>query len=334
MSVNDQPGPARDPLTLGERLRHGAGRAFRWVPDSVSDFVLKLTALIIGRRVTGLAAEAAFWLIFSLPWLMLAFVSGLGMRAKYLGAEAVENVRDSIEQAINNVLTPEAAQQFAVPVLHDLFNETRPQLGIIGLFIALWAGSRAVMTYVQAIMLINGEFVQRSYLRRRGLSLLLYAVTAILAILFVPMLMMGPKRIGQWVDISEAGITISYLVIVLICSLTFLLVLFHFATVTRGSLRSVVPGALVAIVAGAAAVWVVTIYVRGLFEASSVYGVLATPVALMVYAFVLSFVVLLGAAVNAVAAKREIFARDVSPEHYFERSTKIVEKLTEVPGDR
>ena len=54
----------------------------------------------------------------------------------------------------------QAAAQSALPVLNEVFNETRADLGILGLVIALWAGSRAVMSYVQSIMLINGEYVE------------------------------------------------------------------------------------------------------------------------------------------------------------------------------
>ena len=115
----------------------------------------KLWALLVGRRITGLAAEAAFWAIFSLPWLMLAFVSGLGVSAKYLGDEAVSQVRESIENVINR---PDSRSSSTVRAssAHEVFNETRADLGILGLVIALWAGSRAVMSYVQSIMLING----------------------------------------------------------------------------------------------------------------------------------------------------------------------------------
>ncbi len=304
-----------------------AGLVIAKIPPRFTDLVLKFWALMVGRRIAGLASEAAFWVIFSLPWLILAFVSGLGVTAKYLGDDAVEAVKDSIENVINNVLTPEAAAQFALPVLNELLNETRPDLGVIGLVIALWAGSRAVMTYVQSIMLINGEYVDRSYLRRRALSLVLYAVTAVLSVSLLPILLVGPKHLAQWLELSEIGVTIGYVVVVVFVAITVLLVLLHYSTVKRGSIWTAWPGALVALVTGAGAGLIVTLYVRRLFDESSVYGALATPVALMVYAYVLSFTVLLGAAVNAALSNREIFAEDNNPRLYFRRSVKIVEQL-------
>ncbi len=304
-----------------------AGLVVAKIPPRITDFVLKFWALMVGRRIAGLASEAAFWMIFSLPWLILAFVSGLGVTAKYLGDDAVEAVKNSIENVINNVLTPEAAAQFALPVLHELLNETRPDLGVIGLVIALWSGSRAVMTYVQSIMLINGEYLERSYLRRRALSLVLYAVTAVLSVSLLPILLVGPKRLAQWLELPEIGVTIGYVVVAVFVAITVLLVLLHYSTVKRGSIWTAWPGAFVALVTGAGAGLIVTLYVRRLFDQSSVYGVLATPVALMVYAYVLSFTVLLGAAVNAALSNREIFAEDNNPRIYFRRSVKIVEQL-------
>lgn len=303
------------------------GRLLAKVPVRLTEFVLKVWSLLVGRRITGLASEAAFWVIFSLPWLILAFVSGLGVTAKYLGDDAVTAVMDSIENAVNSVLTPEAAAQFALPVLHELFSETRPDLGLIGLVVALWAGSRAVMTYVQSIMLINGEYVERSYFRRRVLSLVLYAVTAILSVSLLPVLLVGPTRLAQWANLSEVAVTIGYGVIVIVIAYSVLLVLLHYSTVKRGPVWTAWPGALVALITGIGASFIVTIYVRRLFDEASVYGVLATPVALMVYSYVLSVTVLLGAAVNAVLSDREIFAIDNNPHVHFNRTSKIVEQL-------
>ena len=327
MSAEKQQGPASWLDRAIDRGTVFVGRVLAKIPDEVTDFTLKVWAILVGRRIAGLASEAAFWMIFSLPWLMLAFVTGLGVSAKYLGEDAVAAVTDSIENAINSVLTPEAAAQFAVPVLHELFNETRPDLGVIGLVIALWAGSRAVMTYVQSIMIINGEYVERSYLRRRALSLLLYAVTAVLSVSLLPLLLVGPQRMATWLDLSETGVTAAYVVVVLFVAMSVLLVLLHFSTVRRGPIWSAWPGAVVALVTGVGAGLVVTLYVRRLFNEASVYGVLATPVALMVYGYVLSFTVLLGAAVNAVLSGREIFAADNHPEVYLEKSNKVMAHL-------
>lgn len=327
MSADEQHRPASRVDRWLDRGTEIVGGVVARIPKSVTEFTLKLWALLVGRRIAGLASEAAFWVIFSLPWLMLAFVSGLGVTAKYLGDDAVTAVKESIQNVITSVLTPEAAAQFALPVLNEVFNETRPDLGLIGLVIALWAGSRAVMTYVQSTMLINGEFVERSYLRRRGLSLILYAVAAILSVSLLPILLVGPKKMGEWLHLSEVGITIGYVVVVLLASMTMLLVLLHYSAVKKKSVWSAWPGALVALVAGFVAGLVVTLYVRNLFNESSVYGVLATPVALMIYAYVLSFTVLFGAAVNAVLSDREIFAPDNNPNLHFRRSRKLVEQL-------
>ena len=335
MSADEQHRPATRVDRWIDRGTEFAGGVLARIPKPLTDFTLKLWSLLVGRRIAGLASEAAFWVIFSLPWLMLAFVSGLGVTAKYLGDDAVTAVKESIENVITSVLTPEAAAQFALPVLNEVFNETRPDLGVIGLIVALWAGSRAVMTYVQSIMIINGEFVERSYVRRRALSLALYAVAAVLSVSLLPILLVGPKRMGQWLNLPEVGVTIGYVVVVLFASLTMLLVLLHYSTVKRSSLWSAWPGALVALVSGFVAGLIVTLYVRNLFNESSVYGVLATPVALMVYAYVLSFTVLLGAAVNAVLSDREIFAADNNPRLHFRRSRKLVENLNadaESPG--
>ncbi len=271
-------------------------------------FGLRWWAVVSGRRVTGLAAEGAFWVVFSLPWLLLAFVTGLGYAETFVGPEQVAIVEETVQNAVVTVLTPGAADQFATPVLKEIFVEGRADLGVLGLVLALWAGSRAVMTYVEAIAIINGEFRARGYVKQRLLALFFYLIGVGIALTLFPVSLVGPKQIGMLLGLPSHVVTIGCIVLVLIVVMTVLVGLFHFAPVERMKWRVAIPGATIALVASLAATAIVTIYVRRLFETNSIYGVLATPVAVMVYAYVLSFIVLAGAAFNAVRSRRLIFA--------------------------
>ena len=91
---------------------------------------------------------------------------------------------------------------------------------------------------------------ERSYLRRRGHSLILYAIAAVLSVSLLPLLLVGPKRLAEWFNLSSVGITIAYVVVVLFASTTMLLVLLHYSTVKKKSVWSALPGTIVAIVTG------------------------------------------------------------------------------------
>lgn len=296
------------------------------IPESRKDFALRGLAIYSGRRVPGMAAEAAFWVVFSLPWLSLALMSGLAYVSQYFVDDPVDALRTAAQDVANRVLTPEAASQYATPMINDFFNATRPDLGFIGLILAIWAGSRAVMTYVDAIMVINGEYDKRGYVRRRLLSVVLYVCGALICIVLLPLIVIGPQRIGTWLDSPSWVVSVLYFVMSVAAAFILLVFLFHFAAKERIPLRTNVPGALIAVGACALASLVLTVYVRRLFLESSVYGVLAAPIALMIFAYVMSLMVLIGAIYNAVRTDRAVFRSAADPEGRFARSNQALDR--------
>lgn len=263
--------------------------------------------------MTGLAAEAAFWVLFSLPWLALAFVSGLTAFARYSGEDTVTLVEQRILETVEKVLTPQAAEQYAAPIIRDMFAQGGTSLGIIGLVLAVWTGSRAVMTYVEAVTIINGEFGVRGYARRRVLSGLIYVVAVVVGVLLSPVVLVGPTNVGQWLNLPPVVVTLlSFLLVVFLATLL-LATLFYISAVTRKAWWTSLPGAVLAVIVSVLAGAALTIYVRGLFAESSVYGVLATPIAVMVFAYAFSLIALMGAAFDAVRIGRPIFL-DRKPE--------------------
>lgn len=272
-----------------------------------------------GRRVAGLAAEAAFWAIFSLPWILLAFVSGLGIATKYIGDQAVNEVRENFELVAGRLLSPAAAEQYVNPVINEIFSQTRPDLGILGLVVAIYAGSRAVMTFVDAIMIVNGEFGSRGYLKRRLLAIFIYLVGALVACILIPVVAAGPRLIGEWIQLDPLTVTLSTGLIAVFASVGLLMFMFHFSSVKRLSWTRSAPGALLSLVGCALGTVGVSIYVRRVFQNASVYGFLAMPVALMIFVYVMSYIILIGAVINAIINDRPIFSNNYDPQGRYAR---------------
>ena len=331
------------PRGVSEWFTDSVAAGTQRLPVGPTDFVHRIWSIFTGRRVPGLAAEAAFWAVFSLPWLMLALVSGLGIVSNFIPEDPVAKLQVLAEDLAAQVLTPEAAAQYAQPVINEFLGESRPDLGVLGLILAIWAGSRAVLTYVDAIALINGEFGARGYVRRRILSVVLYFFGALLAILLIPMVLIGPERLGAWFDLSATVLWLGYVILSAAVALILIVFLFHYAAFTRLPIRTSLPGALIAVVSCAVACVGLAFYVRRLFNQSSVYGVLATPIALMIVAYVISLMILFGAAYNAVHAEREIFRSRADTEGRFRRGNRVLQNLAgsqklelttpESPGD-
>jgi len=279
-------------------------RLCNWLPQRPVSFLSQWWSIFSNRRVSGLAAEAGFWVVFSLPWLLLALVSALGAVSRFGGPQTYEQVQAAITEAVNRVLTPEAAASYAQPVLNEIFATNQTNLSIIGIVLALWSGSRAVMTYVDAVSIINGDFAQRGYLRTRVLSIAMYIVGIVITGVTLPVVIISPRTVGDWLGLPSWTVTVGILGLAALVIVVILTSLFYRASVNRERWIEALPGSIISVVGCGLAAVGLSIYVRRLFQASSIYGVLATPIAVMAFAYVLSMVALAGAVINAVILSR------------------------------
>src|SRR3954451_10592996 len=74
------------------------------------------------HRVTGLAAEAAFFALVSLPPLALGVVGAIGALAPHLPADTVEHVRRSLLDASGTVLNQTTIDHTVAPLLKDVLS--------------------------------------------------------------------------------------------------------------------------------------------------------------------------------------------------------------------
>lgn len=109
---------------------------------------MKFWAISSGRRVGSLAADAAFWGVFSLPWLILAFASTVGLIVRVAGPGVDDAIRSDIEQALIQLVGGDVAHQYAIPAFEQMFNEGLRGLGVVGYVVAFYSGSRAVRGFV------------------------------------------------------------------------------------------------------------------------------------------------------------------------------------------
>ena len=75
-------------------------------------------------RVTGLAAEVAFFTLMSVPPLLLCLAGTLG----YLSRSTIAVVERDILNAAGVVLSQSSINQVVTPLLHSVFSGGRPDL--------------------------------------------------------------------------------------------------------------------------------------------------------------------------------------------------------------
>lgn len=250
-------------------------------------------------RVTGLAAEAAFWSLLSLPPLILGLLGVLGYTQAWIGNDTLNDVRRHILAGAGTVLSSRGVNEIARPLLHDVFTGRRPDVISIGFAIALWSGSRAMNVFVDTITIMYGLDGRRGIVRTRLLSFALYLAALVVGAVALPLMVAGPDTVVSWLPAGEQIIRALYWPVVLLLSVAFLTTLYHASVPVRSPWPEDIPGAVVALGMWVLGSFLLRLYLTSTVEGPTIYGSLAAPVAVLLWIGVSAFAVLVGAAMNA-----------------------------------
>ncbi|MET7521957.1 YihY/virulence factor BrkB family protein [Streptomyces sp. NPDC005248] len=250
-------------------------------------------------RILGLAAEAAFFTLLSLPPLLLGLIGLLGYVDEWTNTTTVASIERNILNAAQTVLSERGVNDFAEPLLADVTTGARPDVISLGFAIALWSGSRAVNVFIDTITVMYGLDGHRGIVKTRLLSFLLYIVALLLGAVVLPLLVVGPDRVVEFIPWGTEVISVFYWPLVILLSVAFLTTLYHVSVPVRSPWIEDVPGALVAFVMWVVGSFLLRIYLTSTVEGPTIYGSLAAPIAVLLWVGISAFAVLVGAAVNA-----------------------------------
>jgi membrane protein len=252
------------------------------------------------NRVTGLAAEAAFFALLSMPPLVFGLAGSIGYVFSGVSQARVAEIRDSILELASRALTEQTVDAVIRPTLADVFKGGRFDVISVGFVLALWSGSRALNVFVDTITIMYGLGGHRGVVRTRVLSFSLYVMGLLTAVVTLPLVVAGPDLVDRLVPARMAFLGSLYWPIVLVLCVCFLATLYHVSVPVRTSWRYNVPGAALTMVfwiLGSYLLrWALTHTAQG---STSIYGPLAAPIVVMLWLYLLSIAVLVGAAVNA-----------------------------------
>jgi membrane protein len=294
-----------------ERLKT-APRALS-LTDRVWLVVKDAAVTCVRYRVTGLAGEAAFFGVLSLPPLLFGLAGAIGFIADTLDIRTIAAFREQLLELSSRVLTPDVVQSVIEPTLDDVLSRGRAGVISIGFIIALWAGSRALNVFVDTITIMYGMAGQRGLVRTRALSFALYVVFLMAGIVVLPLILAGPSLVSRVLPLGLETIALLYWPVVLLGSACMLATLYHLSVPVRTRWRADLPGAAVTV-----AMWVGgSILLRFVLSQSigspTIYGPLAAPIAFLIWLYVISIAVLIGAALNS--AIDEVFPRLSGIDH-------------------
>ncbi len=254
-------------------------------------------------RVPGLAAEIALFTMISLPALILVILGSLGFVADALGPSGTAGLDRIVFELPREFLaaqTYDSYERLASAVLAD----GRADVISIGALLSLWTGSRATDRALETITIAYDIDEPGPTWRRRLLAVGLTAAGLLGAIAILPLLVLGPQVVEWVAPNAVASATLSvlgalYWPVVAALAIAGLASLYHVGVPWRTPWRRDVPGAVLAMILWLLAAAGLRAYLAVTLGGDAVFSQLGVPIAIVLWLYVSSIAVLLGAELNA-----------------------------------
>lgn len=248
-------------------------------------------------QVPLLAAGVAFFAFLSLFPAMIAAVMAYGLIAD------PAQIRDQANKLAGSL--PEGARELLLQQVESLTSAPRQSLGIgvvIALATALWSASGGVGYLITAVNMAYDEDETRGFVKRKGLALMLTLGAIVFVLLAVGLVAVGPAFLTS----SDFSAPIRILlqvarVVVAVILISIALAVMYRLAPDRDApqLKWVSIGATVATIIWLAASIGFSLYVSMFGSYAKTYGSLAAVAILMLWLWLTSYAILLGAEINA-----------------------------------
>lgn len=275
----------------------------------------------IRDRVSGLAAEMAFFALLSLVPAVVAFGASLGWLELVIDPAHVADGRDAVVSALATVFSPQVTDQVVRPLVQGLLEEQRGGIALSSLLVALFLASRVFTATIRALDLAYNVEDRRNLLQQRLLALL-FAVGAVLLVPVVLVLAVvgpllgGARELADRFGLGEAfaaAWAIGRWPLLLALAVLGFAAVYRFGPNVRNSWRECLPGAVLGVtlwllVSGGLRVYLriagdpTTRFAAG-EEAAALLAVVGALVAVLLWMFLSSLALLIGGELNAEIAK-------------------------------
>ncbi|WP_299957186.1 YihY/virulence factor BrkB family protein [uncultured Modestobacter sp.] len=260
-------------------------------------------------RILGLSAEAAFWQVLSVPPLLIGLLGSLGYLSSWIGTDAVREIEEQLVNASAEALTPAVVQSLVQPTLNEILAPGRLDVVSLGFLVSLWAGSSATATFLNTSVIAYDQRDVRGPIRTRLMALWLFVVGLVLAVLTLPLLVLGrgtlvglmPRR---WQGTATLLVDAVYWPLVVAALILALTSFYHVILPRRIPWHRHLLGGVFAVGFFIVAALVLRSYVADVLTTALPYGALAAPIAALLFCFVLGMSMLLGAELNATVEAR------------------------------
>jgi membrane protein len=261
----------------------------------------------IADRLPGLAAEIAFWVLLSLPALVVAAIASASLVGTVNGEDWQTQLIDRVAEVASVALTFQTIEAVVRPVLRQLIETAGAGLVSFAFLVALWVASRAVKVVLTTVAIVYGREGRRQPWVDRVLGFAITIAALIVGTIVAPLLIAGPNfgaQLDEWIVDVDLSLLASlwdvlYWPVIVLLVTAALAALYHLGVPGESRWRGDLPGAVLA-----TSVWLLgsaglRLYGWFIAETGSVYGPLAGPIVGLLWLWLTGFAVLLGAELNA-----------------------------------
>jgi membrane protein len=262
-------------------------------------------------RVTGLAAEVAFFAVLSIFPGLLMVAAALGHLEILVGAQLAARSKLQILDFLDLILTDQAAG--ALSEVEALFEGGRPGVITIATLAAIWALGRGFAAVIRALNLAYAIPERRSWLKQRLLALGLSVGGVLITAVTITVIVVGPL-FGRGAGVADAiGVGDAFALawswtrwpLAFVLMVVGATVLMHLAPNRPVcTWKEDLPGAVVASTLWLAVSAGFSIYLRLAPGANAILGALGGGLIMLVWLYLLSLSLLLGGEVNALLSRR------------------------------
>jgi membrane protein len=234
------------------------------------------------------------------PPLIFALAGAIGYVSNSFSAAQVDELRRAVIEVSSRAMTDSAVNKIILPTFDDVVGGGRFDVISIGFILALWSGSRALNVFVDTITIMHGLGGHRGIVKTRALSFALYVMGLVTGVITLPLVIAGPTLVRRVLPDRADTLNDFYWPVVIVLCICFLATLYHVSVPVRTLWRYNLPGATFSLFC-----WVLGSYLLRWFltataaDSKSIYGPLAAPIAVLLWLYIVSLAVLIGAAVNA-----------------------------------
>lgn len=265
-------------------------------------------------NLTDSAAALTYYAVLSIFPALLALVAIVGLVGN------PHTVTTEMTKLVSSIGPASAAQTFKAPIEGlTKSSGTAGVLLIVGIASALWTASGYVGAFMRASNVIYEVEEGRSFIKLRPLQMLVTLVLVVLlALVLVALVLTGPLagKVGSAVGIGSSAVTVWNIAKwpVLLIVVMFMIALLYYASPNAKlrSLKSIMPGAVLAVVVWLVASAAFAFYVANFGSYNKTYGSLGAIIIFLVWMWITNVAILLGAEINA-ERERSRQLRDGTP---------------------